>query len=139
MVLRLAKSVSVAFIMASSLVLTVSCAQHERVATPKNEGAAIHSVEGIGAEITEAGSYITVATVLKNSPAAKSQKIHAGDRLVSLREEGQQKVSLIGVNKSRAAELLRGKAGTTVVLEIIPAGTQQLTGVTLTRERFFFN
>jgi carboxyl-terminal processing protease len=80
------------------------------------------SLEGIGATLQTENEYTKVREVVKGGPADRSKKIFAGDKIIAV---GQGKDSdLVNVLDWRiddVVSLIRGKKGTTVRLEIIPA------------------
>jgi len=68
--------------------------------------------EGIGVTLEKRDDYIVVVKVFATSPAEKAGII-PGDKIVSV--DGN---SVVGVALEKASSLIRGKAGTTVTLEI---------------------
>jgi len=82
------------------------------------------SLEGIGAYLREHEDAIEVTELVPGSPATKSGQIHVGDRIVGV---GQGKAGaftdVIGWRSEDVVTLIRGKAGSTVRLELAPAGT----------------
>ena len=74
--------------------------------------------EGVGLAIGKNGEYITVISPVPNSPGEKSG-IKTGDKIIEINGE-----NMVGSSLEYAASLLRGQAGTKVVLKIIREGTE---------------
>ncbi len=83
---------------------------------------------GVGLTIGVKDKYVTVIAPVKGSPAARAG-IKAGDRIV--RVDGKE---VYDVPSDKAADMIRGPAGTQVILTIIPAEGGQPKDYTLTRE-----
>jgi carboxyl-terminal processing protease len=81
------------------------------------------SYEGIGASLSQVDDYVTVQSVLPGGPAAVSGQLNANDRIVSVGEgKGGKPVDVIGWRLDDVVQLIRGKVGTVVRLNILPAG-----------------
>jgi carboxyl-terminal processing protease len=81
------------------------------------------SYEGIGASLQLVDDYVTVLNVLPGGPAAVSGQLTANDRIISVGEGKNGKpVDVIGWRLDDVVQLIRGKVGTTVRLQILPAG-----------------
>jgi carboxyl-terminal processing protease len=81
------------------------------------------SYEGIGASLQLVDDYVTVLNVLPGGPAAVSGQLTANDRIISVAEGKNGKpVDVIGWRLDDVVQLIRGKVGTTVRLQILPAG-----------------
>ena len=95
---------------------------HTRYLSPRDEEAARQSMsgefQGIGAEVEGRDGFITVVSPIDGSPA-EAAGLRPGDRL--LEANG---VDLIGMDVSEAAALVRGPAGTAVLL-LIQRGDEQ--------------
>ncbi|MFZ5653037.1 MAG: carboxy terminal-processing peptidase [Pseudomonadota bacterium] len=80
------------------------------------------SLEGIGAVLQSEDEHTKVVRVVPGGPADKDGRLHAGDRIIGV---GQGKdgelVDVIGWRLDDVVELIRGKKGTEVRLEILPA------------------
>lgn len=80
------------------------------------------SLEGIGAVLGVRDEYVVVSEVVPAGPAAKSGKIHAGDRIVGVGQGADGAiVDVIGWRNDDVVKLIRGKKDTTVRLEILPS------------------
>jgi carboxyl-terminal processing protease len=95
---------------------------HTRYLSPADEEAARQSMsgefQGIGAEVEGRDGYITVVSPIEGSPA-EAAGLQPGDRL--LQADG---VDLVGMDVVDAAALVRGPAGTAVLL-LIERGDEQ--------------
>ena len=79
--------------------------------------------EGIGASLQLIDDYVTIMNVIEGGPAAVAQTLNANDRIVGVGQghEGEFK-DVIGWRLDDVVQLIRGKAGTTVRLQVLPAG-----------------
>lgn len=81
------------------------------------------SYEGIGASLQLVDDYVTVLNILPGGPAAASGQLNANDRIISVGEgKNGKSVDVIGWRLDDVVQLIRGKVGTTVHLQILPAG-----------------
>ncbi|MBB3227740.1 carboxyl-terminal processing protease [Luteibacter sp. Sphag1AF] len=80
------------------------------------------SLEGIGAVLQARDDYTQVRELVPGGPAAKSNKIKPGDRIVAIGQgESGPMVDVVGWRQDDVVKLIRGKKDTTVRLEILPA------------------
>ncbi|MFN9519663.1 MAG: S41 family peptidase, partial [Bacteroidota bacterium] len=80
------------------------------------------SLEGIGAQLQMEGEYTKIREVIKGGPADRSKKLKAGDKIIGVGQaEKGEIVNVIDWRLDDVVSLIRGKKGTTVRLEIIPA------------------
>lgn len=97
------------------------------------------SLDGIGAYLREHEDYIQITELVPGSPASKSGKIHVGDRIVAIGQgESGPLEDVIGWRSDDVIALIRGKAGTTVRLEMLPDGSAtdaNLAHVSLVRRK----
>ncbi|HUA89037.1 MAG TPA: PDZ domain-containing protein, partial [Steroidobacteraceae bacterium] len=79
--------------------------------------------EGIGASLQIVDDYVTIMSVLEGGPAAVAGTLTINDRIVGV---GQGKdgpfQDVIGWRLDDVVQLIRGKAGTVVRLQILPSG-----------------
>jgi carboxyl-terminal processing protease len=75
---------------------------------------------GIGAELFSDDGYCKIRRLLPG-PAAKSQKIKAGDRIVAVAQSNQPPVDIIDMSLSKVVQMIRGPKGTEVRLTLVPA------------------
>jgi carboxyl-terminal processing protease len=84
------------------------------------------SYEGIGASLNLTDDYVTVIDVIPGGPAATSgppAKISANDRITAVGEGKTGELSdVIGWRLDDVVQKIRGPGGTTVRLQILPAG-----------------
>jgi thiol-disulfide isomerase/thioredoxin len=86
---------------------------------------------GVALKITDDGPQIS--KLVPGSVAEKSEKIHSGDRILTIRS-GDVTVQLKGKKMGDVVSLLRGPVGSTITLEIVPANSKSTSLVTLKRE-----
>lgn len=80
------------------------------------------SLEGIGAQLRSENDYTIVANVIPGGPAHKSGLINEEDRIVGVAQgDDGEFVDIIGWRLDDAIQLIRGKKGTVVRLQIIKA------------------
>jgi len=79
------------------------------------------SLEGIGAMLQEEDGYTKVKRLITAGPADKAGQLKAGDRIVGVAQGMKGDiVDVIGWRLDDVVQLIRGKKGTTVRLEIVP-------------------
>jgi carboxyl-terminal processing protease len=97
-------------------------------------------LEGIGALLTTEDDYPVIVSVVPGGPAEKTGKINPDDKIVKIAQVknlNEPAVDVVGWRVDEVVQLIRGKAGTKVELELIPAKTEDLSErkfVTITRE-----
>lgn len=81
------------------------------------------SLEGIGARLQTDGDYTKVAEVIPGGPAYKSKLINVDDKIIGVAQgDNGDYEDVIGWRITDVVKLIRGEKGTTVRLQIIPAG-----------------
>jgi carboxyl-terminal processing protease len=81
------------------------------------------SYEGIGATLQLVDDYVTVINVLPGGAAAVAGTLSANDRIIAVGEGKKGKmVDVIGWRLDDVVQIIRGKVGTTVRLQILPGG-----------------
>jgi len=97
------------------------------------------SYEGIGASLTLTDDLVTITELLAGGPAALAGTLKPNDRIVAVGQGGSGPMSeVIGWRLEDVVQLIRGKGGTIVRLQILPAGAAPGTNehiVTLVRGR----
>jgi len=88
------------------------------------------SLEGIGAVLQSDNKYTKVVRLIPGGPAAKQGQLQPADRIVSVAQEGEKPVNVIGWRLDEVVDLIRGPQDSKVTLEVIPASA---TDETLTR------
>jgi len=97
-------------------------------------------LEGIGALLTTEDDYPTIVSVVPGGPADKTRKINPDDKIVKIsqvEESDSTATDVVGWRIDEVVQLIRGKAGTKVKLELIPGKTEDFSErkfVTITRE-----
>ena len=80
------------------------------------------SLIGIGATLQPVDGYCKVKELVPGGPAARSGLIKSGDRIVGVSQKADGEFTdLVDMPLTQAVELIRGKKGTSVFLNIIPA------------------
>lgn len=80
------------------------------------------SLEGIGARLMTEDEYTKVANIIVGGPAYKSKLLHRNDKIIGVAQGKNGKmVDIIGWRITEVVQLIRGKKGTIVRLQIIPA------------------
>ncbi|MCX7037045.1 MAG: carboxy terminal-processing peptidase [Proteobacteria bacterium] len=81
------------------------------------------SYEGIGATLQASDDYVSVVNVIPGGPAAVAGTIGAGDRIVGISQAKTGAFQeVIGWRIDDVVQLIRGKNGTLVRLQVLPAG-----------------
>jgi carboxyl-terminal processing protease len=80
------------------------------------------SLVGIGAELNYEDGCVKVQRLVPGGPAEKSGKISVGDRIVALAQGENPFVDLRDTNLDKVIELIHGKKGTVVRLQVLPPG-----------------
>lgn len=79
--------------------------------------------QGIGASLQLIDNYVTVMNVIPGGPAAVAGTLKPQDRITGVGEgKSGAMTDVIGMRLDDVVQLIRGKAGTTVRLQILPAG-----------------
>jgi carboxyl-terminal processing protease len=80
------------------------------------------SLIGIGATLQSEDGYCKIKELVPGGPAARSGLIKNGDRIVGVsQKDGDDYTDLVDLPLSQAVELIRGKKGSSVFLNLIPA------------------
>lgn len=107
--------------------LTTSYDPHTNYHTPHNsENFTIsmsRSLEGIGAVLQGEDEFTKVVRLVPGGPAAKGGALKAADRIVGVAQGEQDVINVIGWRLDEVVNLIRGPKGTTVRLEVVPAGS----------------
>ena len=79
--------------------------------------------EGIGASLELVDDYVTIRNVIEGGPAAVSGTLNPNDRITGVAQGKDGGVTdVIGWRLDDVVQLIRGKAGTTVRLQVLPSG-----------------
>jgi carboxyl-terminal processing protease len=80
------------------------------------------SLVGIGAVLQERDEYVTIRELLAGGPAARSEQISIGDRIVGVASDESTPVTdVLGWRVDDVVALIRGAKDTTVIVDILPA------------------
>jgi carboxyl-terminal processing protease len=79
--------------------------------------------EGIGASLQLVDDYVTIMSVLEGGPAAIAGTLHVNDRITGVGQGHEGSFTdVIGWRLDDVVQLIRGKAGTSVRLQVLTAG-----------------
>ncbi|WP_035727922.1 carboxy terminal-processing peptidase [Eisenibacter elegans] len=81
------------------------------------------SLEGIGAVLRSENDYTVIQEVRPGGPAFKSNELKQGDRILAVaQDETGEYVDVIGWRIDEVVQKIRGPKGSTVRLQVLPAG-----------------
>jgi carboxyl-terminal processing protease len=80
------------------------------------------SLEGIGAVLTTEDEYTKVVSIVTGGPADLGGELHPSDKVTGVAQGDNPFVDVIGWRVDDVVQLIRGEKGTTVRLNVIPAG-----------------
>ncbi len=95
------------------------------------------SLEGIGAVLMQDDEFTKINSVLPDSPAEKSKKLKAGDRITGVRQQDGTYDDIIGWRLSDVVKKIKGPKGSQVTLEIErgEGAAAKTFSVTLSRDK----
>src|SRR3984957_619172 len=79
------------------------------------------SLTGIGAELRSDDGYAKVQRLLPGGPAQMSGKMSVGDKIAAVSQAKDPFVDTVDMKLDKGVEMIRGKKGTVVRLQLIPA------------------
>ncbi len=80
----------------------------------------MQQIEGIGAMLRSENEHTVIVSVVPGGPAARSEKIHEGDKIVGVGNNDQGEiVDVVGWRVSDVVDRIRGPKGTKVYLKIL--------------------
>lgn len=85
------------------------------------------SLEGIGAVLQADNEYTKVVRLVPGGPAAKQGQLKPADRIVSVAQEDEKPVNVIGWRLDEVVDLIRGPRNSVVTLEVVPASAADET------------
>lgn len=102
---------------------TAALAWAQGLPTPEERASALKIVQdrapvGIGAQLSMEGGLPVVNALLPSGSAGMSQQMQRGDRIVGVDSFGNGFVATAGMNIEQVVELIRGRAGTSVRLQV---------------------
>jgi carboxyl-terminal processing protease len=80
------------------------------------------SLVGIGAEMRSENGYAKIQRLVPGGPAERSGKISVGDRIIAIGQGENSFIDVRDLNLDKVVELIRGKKGTVVRLQLLSAG-----------------
>jgi carboxyl-terminal processing protease len=80
------------------------------------------SYEGIGATLQSEDDYASIVNLLPGGPAAAAGTLGINDRIVAIAQGNDEFQDVIGWRLDDVVDLIRGKGGTVVRLQVLPAG-----------------
>ena len=79
--------------------------------------------EGIGASLQSVDEYVTILNIIEGGPAAVAGTLTTNDRIIAVGQgDDGPDTDVIGWRLDDVVQLIRGKAGTIVRLQVLPAG-----------------
>ncbi len=80
------------------------------------------TLEGIGAALVRDGDYVRITEIIAGGPADRSGELVPEDRIVGVAQGKEEMTDVMGMRLDKVVQLIRGPKGTTVRLQILPAG-----------------
>jgi carboxyl-terminal processing protease len=81
------------------------------------------SLTGLGAVLRVEDGYAKIERLIPGGPAQMSGKVNVGDRIAAVSQGKDNFVDVVDMKLEKVVELIRGKKGSTVRLQIIPSDT----------------
>lgn len=85
------------------------------------------SLEGIGAVLQSDNEYTKVVRLVPGGPASKQGQLQPADRIVSVAQDDEKPVNVIGWRLDEVVDLIRGPRNSVVSLEVVPANASDET------------
>lgn len=82
-------------------------------------------LEGIGAVLQTEDEYTKVVRLVPGGPADKSRQLKPNDRIIGVAEGDKDFVDVVGWRIDEVVQLIRGAKGSTVRLQVLPAGSSE--------------
>ena len=79
------------------------------------------SLDGIGALLQRETEYTSIVEVIPGGPADLDGRLKEGDRIVGVAQGDEDTVDVVGWRLDDVVQLIRGKRGTVVKLDVLPA------------------
>ena len=81
------------------------------------------SLVGIGAVLRSEDGYAKIVELVPGGPADRGGKLKVNDRIVAVAQDDKEFEDVVDMKLDRVVERIRGKKGTTVRLQVMPAST----------------
>ena len=122
------------------LALTNAFDPHSSYMSPKSledfEIAMRLQLQGIGAALANEDGKTVIKEIIAGGAAADDKRLKVGDQVTGVGQgDDGEVVDTADMSLSRVVQMIRGKAGTKVRLEVIPVNTEQRTVYVLTRRK----
>lgn len=75
-------------------------------------------LEGIGAQLTEKGDYVTVSKIIVGSACWKQGELEVGDKITKVAQSDGEPLDVVGMNVRNVVKYIRGPKGTEVRLTV---------------------
>lgn len=95
------------------------------------------SLEGIGAVLQSDNEYTKVVRLVPGGPASQQGQLQPADRIVSVAQDDEKPVNVIGWRLDEVVDLIRGPRNSVVTLEVIPSSATDETitkSIAITRD-----
>jgi carboxyl-terminal processing protease len=93
-------------------------------------------LEGIGAQLRVTDGYTVIDKLIPGGAADKQGQLKAGDRIVSVRQDNEEKaVDVAEMKLNDVVDMIRGRAGTIVHLGVMPGDGGELKQIKITRAK----
>ncbi len=79
------------------------------------------SLVGIGAVLQSEDGYAKIMDLVPGGPAESDGRLKVGDRIAAVAQEKTEFVDTVDMKLDKVVEMIRGKKGTTVRLQVVPA------------------
>jgi carboxyl-terminal processing protease len=90
---------------------------------------------GIGCELEDKDDDCVVGQLVPGGPAAKSNKLHPGDKIIAVGQATGDLVEVDGIKLNNTVSLIRGAEDTAVRLKVVPAGGSEADAQVITLQR----
>ncbi|MDX5325125.1 MAG: carboxy terminal-processing peptidase [Bacteroidota bacterium] len=75
-------------------------------------------LEGIGAQLSKRGSFVTVEKIISGSACWRQGDLEVGDKILMVGQGEEEPVDVVGMNINKVVKLIRGPKGTEVRLTV---------------------
>lgn len=75
-------------------------------------------LEGIGAQLSIRGEYVTVTSIVTGSASWRQGDLEEGDKITKVAQEGEEPIDVVGMSLNKVVDMIRGPKGTVVTLSV---------------------